>query len=137
MKITELLESREVGEWVYHASHVPGKDRPGGIAKWIKSVLTRGLQPSTDGYSGPGTYFAYEPSEGYYHVSEEDSMVVRAKWSDLKRMYGVYPEKGDGIQRTDDEIIVPGAVPANILEVEYFPDEWWTLEDALGAETAH
>lgn len=137
MKISELTESREIGEWVYHASHVPAKDSPGGLARWLKSILSRGLQPSSEGYMGPGTYFAYTPGEGYYHVDEGDSVVVRAKWSDLQRLYGVYPERKDGIQRDDDQIIVPGAVPGKMLEMEYFPDEWWTLEDAFGAETGH
>lgn len=132
-----LRESTRVGEWVYHASHVRGKDTPGGIAAWLKSLIAKGLQPSSEGYMGPGTYFAYDPAETYYHVGPEDSLMLRAKFSDLVKLYGLYPDNKDGIQRSSDEIVVPGVVPANLLEVEYFEGEWWTLQDALGAETGH
>lgn len=138
MKIRELIiESRQPGEWVYHASHIPSIDKPGGISNWLKSIISRGLRPSGDGYMGPGTYFAYNPDEGYYHVDKEDSMILRAKWHDLVKMYGIYPDNKNGIQRSGDEIVVPGTIPASMLEVEYFPDEWWTLQDALAAETGH
>lgn len=131
MRIAEV-ESKKPGEWVYHASHVV-KDQ----ATLFRSLLSKGLLPSKSGYSGPGVYFAYNPDEGYYHVSPEDSIILRVKWADLVNLYGLYPKNRDGIQRNDDEIIVPGAVPASLIEVEYFPDEWWTLKDALAAETGH
>lgn len=135
MKTHEILnESRNVGEWIYHASYVPNKDSANGIATWLKSILSKGLRPSSDGYMGPGTYFAYEPDEGYYHVNPEDSLILRVKWKDLLNLYGVYPKNKNGVQRTEEEIIVPGSVPGNILEVEYFPGEWWSLNDALAAE---
>lgn len=138
MQIAEILsESRQVGEWVYHASYVPGKDTVGGTANWLKKVINRGLQPSTDGYMGPGTYFAYEPTDVYYHVTPEDSLLLRAKFSDLVKLYGMYPQNENGIQRDNEQIIVPGPVPSKLLEVEYFEGEWWNLQDALGAETAN
>lgn len=127
-----ITESRQPGEYVYHASFV-GNNK----AQWLRSLIQKGLQPSKEGYSGPGTYFAYEPDEGYYHVTPEDSMILRVRWADLVKLYGVYPDNPNGIERDDDEIIVPGPVPGNILEVEYFEDEWWDLKSALGAETYH
>lgn len=138
MQIKEILqESRQVGEWVYHASFVPNKDSVGGIADWLKKVIRRGLQPSTEGYMGSGTYFAYEPTDVYYHVTPDDSLLLRVKFSDLIKLYGIYPHNKNGIQRDDEQIIVPGSVPSSLLQVEYFEDEWWELSDALGAETSH
>lgn len=138
MRSAEFLrESNRQGEWVYHASHVPDKDRQGGIATWLKSLIQRGLQPSSEGYMGPGVYFAYDPAETYYHVGPEDSLMLRAKFSDLVKLYGLYPDNSSGIQRSHDEVVVPGPVPANLLEVEYFEGEWWSLRDALAAETGH
>jgi len=131
MRIAEV-ESRKPGEWVYHASHVSTDQ-----ATLFRSLLRGGLKPSKTGYSGPGVYFAYSPDEGYYHVSPEDSVILRVKWADLVNLYGTYPNNSNGIQRSEDEIIVPATVPANLIEVQYFPDEWWTLRDALAAETGH
>ncbi len=122
MKINEII-------YVYHASYLPD------LAKGLRSIIARGLVPSTDGYYGPGLYFAYRPEDCYYHVDKENATMFRAKWSDLKKMYGVYPGNKDGIQRDDEQIVVPGTVPANLLEVEYFEGEWWDLRDALAAET--
>lgn len=127
MLIRELLESTAPGMYVYHASYLPDQ------AAGLKSVLTKGLQPSKDGYAGPGVYFAYDPEGGYYHVSKEEATLFRVKWSALVAKFGVYPDNENGIQRDDDEIIVPGVVPANMLEVEYFPGEWWDLDSAYHA----
>jgi hypothetical protein len=133
MRINEIiLESRQPGEYVYHASYV-GDDR----ARWLKSLIQTGLKPSEQGYAGAGTYFAYAPDEGYYHVTPEDSMILRVRWTDLVKLYGTYPQNPQGIERDDDEIIVPGAVPAKLLELEYFEGEWWDLASALSAETYH
>jgi predicted kinase len=123
-------ETRQPGEYVYHASYV-GDDK----ARWLRSLNQRGLRPSGHGYSGPGTYFAYKPDEGYYHVTPEDSMILRVKWKDLVSLFGVYPANPSGIERDDDEIIVPGTVPASMIEVEYFDNEWWDLKSALDTET--
>jgi hypothetical protein len=122
-----------VGEdtYVYHASYLPD------LAKGLRSVIARGLVPSNDGYYGPGVYFAYRPEDCYYHVDKENATMFRVKWNDLKKLYGVYPENKDGIQRDDEQIVVPGRVPADLLEVEYFEDEWWDIHDALSAETHH
>lgn len=135
MKITELFgelfeNSRQPREFVYHASRLPN------LAKGLRSIIQKGLIPSRDGYRGPGVYFAYEPEEGLYHVDKDEAVFFRAKWKQLVDKFGVYPEKG-GIERDQDEIVVRGSVPANMLEIEYFPGEWWDLESALGAETAY
>ena len=136
MKIFELFEqTNQPGKWVYHASFVPNKNSVGSIANWLKKVISRGLQPSTEGYMGAGTYFAYEPTDVYYHVTPDDSLLLRVKFSDLVKLYGVYPKNKNGIQRDNEQIIVPGPVPSKLLQVEYFEDEWWDLSDALGAET--
>jgi hypothetical protein len=127
MLIRELFENNAPGMYVYHASYLPDQ------AAGLKSVLTKGLQPSKDGYAGPGVYFAYDPEGGYYHVSKEEATLFRVKWSALVAKFGVYPDNENGIQRDDDEIIVPGVVPANMLEVEYFPGEWWDLNSAYYA----
>jgi hypothetical protein len=123
-----IIETRQPGEYVYHASYLPN------ALSGLKSVLKRGLQPSAEGYAGPGTYFAYDPEGGFYHVDQADATMFRVLWSDLVKMYGVYPENTRGIERDDDEIIVPGPVPGNLLEVEYFPGEWWDLASAIAAE---
>ena len=131
MRITEIIvESRQPGEYVYHASYV-GDNK----AQWLRSLIQTGLKPSERGYAGPGTYFAYEPNEGYYHVTAEDSMILRVRWADLVKLYGTYPDNPRGIERDDDEIIVPGPVPAKLLELEYFEGEWWDLPSALNTET--
>lgn len=132
MRAQEFLsESTQPGEYVYHASYLPNKK------SGFRSLISRGLQPSKTGYAGPGTYFAYDPEGGYYHVSKEEATLLRVRWADLVKLYGVYPQNPDGIQRDDDEIVVPGPVPGNLIEVEYFPDEWWDLNSALNAETYH
>lgn len=129
MKIKELLEARQPSAYVYHASYLPN------LAAGLKSIKQNGLLPSKSGYSGRGVYFAYAPNEGFYHVSKDEATMFRAKWSDLVDMYGTYPSNKNGIQKTDDEIIVPKAVPSSILEVEYFPGEYWDIDSALSAET--
>ncbi|MEI6800871.1 MAG: DUF5824 family protein, partial [Pseudomonadota bacterium] len=122
-------EITEPGEYVYHASYLPD------LARGLRSILSKGLVPSKEGYGGSGIYFAYEPEGGLYHVSKEDATIFRAKWSDLVSKFGTYPDNPNGIQRDNDEIIVPRAVPANMLEIEYFPDEWWKVEDVYDSET--
>jgi hypothetical protein len=125
MKAHEFLtETTTPGEYVYHASFLP--DQPAGL----KSIAQHGLKPSSTGYAGPGVYFAYDPEGGFYHVSKDEAMLFRARWADLVRLYGVYPEQPNGIQRDDDEIIVPKAVPSTALEVEFFPGEWWDIKSA-------
>ncbi len=132
MRLREILkESNSPGEYVYHASYLPN------LANGLRSIAAKGLVPSRTGYGGPGVYFAYDPEGGFYHVDKEDATLFRVKWADLVNKFGVYPTNEDGIQRDDDEIIVPGVVPADLLELEYFPGEWWDVRSALGAETYH
>lgn len=131
MKIQELLESksRTPGKYVYHSAHFPN------LAKGLRSVKAKGLIPSKDGYSGPGVYFAYDIDGTYDHVSANEATTFRVKWDDLVKMFGEYPKNKNGIQRTDDELIVPSAVPSKLLEVQYFENEWWDIESALSAES--
>lgn len=131
MKVRQLLESRAPGEYVYHASYLPS------LSRGLKSIKVKGLQPSKDGYQGPGVYFAYKPNEGLYHVGADEATIFRAKWADLVKLFDTYPANKKGIMRDDEEIVVPGAVPAKFLEVEYFPGEWWEIDDAIAAETRH
>ena len=129
MKTHEIItENVQPGEYVYHASYLPN------LRSGLNSILRRGLQPSKEGYHGPGVYFAYTPEGGFYHVSAEDATMFRVRWRDLVKLFGVYPDNPNGIQRDGEEIVVPGPVPAQYLEVEYFPDEWWDLPSALAAE---
>lgn len=121
---TESINEAVAGEYVYHASYLPD------LSRGLQSVISRGLVPSKDGYAGPGVYFAYDPEGGFYHVDQEDATMFRAKWSDLVAKFGKYPDNPNGIERDDNEIIVPGVVPANMLEVEYFPGEWWDIPSA-------
>lgn len=125
MRATDFLtETTAPGEYVYHASYLPN------LARGLKSVLQHGLRPSEEGYAGPGVYFAYDPANCFYHVDKNEATMFRVRWSALVNLYGKYPEKENGIQRDDDEIVVPGVVPASLLEVEFFENEWWDLESA-------
>lgn len=128
MRLQELFESVTPGEYVYHAAYLPD------LATGLRSVARRGLVPSREGYAGPGVYFAYEPEGGLYHVSADDAIMFRVRWDKLVQLFGLYPQNPRGIQRDDEQIIVPGVVPAGVLEVEYFPSEWWTVEDAAAME---
>ncbi len=127
----QVEESNSVSEYVYHASYLPDPNQG------LLSIAKKGLTPSRTGQMGPGLYFAYDAEGGYYHVDPEDATMFRVKWSDLVKLYGVYPKNLKGIQRDNEQIVVPGPVPANMLEVEYFPDEWWDLQDAVNAIKYH
>ena len=129
MKVSELLESKSPGEYVYHASFLPN------LRRGLQSIQAKGLVPSKEGQLGTGVYFAYEPDHTYYHVSRDEATMLRAKWSDLVKLYGLYPSNKEGIQRDDEQILVPAPVPAKLLEVEYFPGEFWEIADALAAES--
>lgn len=121
----QLTEGSTPAEYVYHAS-------AGDQRQLIKSLLKRGLLPSQVGYAGPGVYFAYTPevAAGW----SDEPVMLRVRWDQLVRRFGTYPQNPKGIQRDDEEIIVPGTVPAELIEIEYFPGEWWDLESAWGAE---
>lgn len=118
MRAREIVESRIPSKYVYHAAYLP---------RGLRSVLEKGLLPSKTGYSGPGVYFAYDPNSGFYHVSPEEATMFRVRWSDLVDRFGTYPSNPNGIQRDDDEIIVPGRVSAELLEVEVEPGLWQPL----------
>jgi|694.fasta_scaffold03268_39 hypothetical protein len=126
MKITAILnETREPGQYVYHASYLPN------LEQGLLSILKKGLRPSSTGYAGPGVYFAYTPEGGYYHVTKEESTLFRVRWKDLVDLFGLYPHNPRGIQRDNEEIVVPRTVPADLLEVEYFDGEWWDINSAF------
>ena len=121
---TLIAEGRMPGEYVYHASFLPN------LRRGLSNILKNGLLPSV-GAHGRGVYFAYTEHGGFYHVSEDEATLFRAKWEDLVHIFGLYPKTPNGIERDDDEIIVPGKIPANILEVEFFKGEWWDLDAAV------
>lgn len=128
MRIQDILkETTQPGEYVYHASYLPD------LPKGLHSVSQQGLRPSETGYAGPGVYFAYDPKDCYYHVDQSEATMFRVRWADLVKLYGTYPDNTNGIERDDEEIIVPGRVPATLLEVEFFPGEWWDLPSAYQA----
>ena len=125
MRLFEI-QNFDSTNYVYHASHTPNNNRKA----LIKSLYNKNLQPSKIGYSGPGTYFAYEPDGKVYdHTHPEYATMLRVKWNDLVDIYGKYPENPDGIQRDDEEITVPGPVPAEIIEDEVKPGVWEELYD--------
>lgn len=130
MRVSELFESksRAPGKYVYHSAYFPK------LAYSLKSIKSKGLLPSKDGYSGPGVYFAYDIDGTYDHVDKSEATTFRVKWDDLVKLFGEYPKNPNGIQRTDDELIIPGPVPAKFLEVQYFDDEWWDIESVINAE---
>lgn len=129
MRVQEVItENVQPGEYVYHASYLPD------LRRGLASIMQHGLRPSRNGYYGPGVYFAYTADGGLYHVGPEEATMFRVRWSDLVKLFGVYPDNPNGIQRDDEQIVVPHAVPAQYLEVEYFKDEWWDLRSALAAE---
>ncbi len=49
-------------------------------------------------------------------------------------MFGQYPSDENGIQRTNDEIIVLDNVPSKLLEVLYFDDEWRDIDSVIHSE---
>ena len=126
-----LTESRPVGQYVYHAT-----TRGSRPEQLIKSLISYGLRPSKQGYAGPGTYFAYEPDEGFSQLTPDEAVILRVKWDKLVKLYGVYPSNPDGIERDDEEIVVPGPVPSQIIEIELDPDHWVSLPVALRAVQA-
>lgn len=128
-KTKQIDESNKIQTYVYHASYLPDQN------KGLLSIARKGLLPSSTGQMGTGVYFAYDPEGGYYHVDPDDATMFRVRWSDLVELYGVYPDNKNGIQRDDEQIIVPGPVPGSMLEVEYFPDEWWKLKDVVSGIT--
>lgn len=128
MRIREVFsKAQQPGEYVYHASYLPN------LSKGLSSILAKGLRPSRTGYSGAGVYFSYTPTGGFYHVDAKDATMFRSRWEDLVKLYGVYPDNPRGIQRDRDQIVVPGPVPASMLEVEYFNNEWWDMASAYEA----
>jgi len=128
MRLYDILrESRVPGEYVYHASYLPNQ------SQGLHSIARQGLRPSEQGYAGPGVYFAYDPADCYYHVDKSEATMFRVRWADLVQLFGTYPKNPAGIERDDNEIIVPKVVPASVLEVEFFPGEWWDISSAYRA----
>lgn len=109
MRILELFESSEPGEYVYHVTN----------RKNIPHIAEKGLEPN-EGYMGKFVYFAYEPHSGFYHIgrNDPDAVILQVSWSDLKSKFGTYREKGPGgIERDDEQIMVPGTVPPDMIEI--------------------
>lgn len=124
-----IKEATVNSKYVYHASYLPD------LGKGLNSIAKKGLLPSIQGQMGTGVYFSYTPEGGFYHVDPSDATMIRVPWDKLVKLYGLYPDTLNGIERDDEQIIVPGAVPPEIIEVEYFKDEWWPVKDAAAAES--
>jgi len=68
---------------------------------------------------------AYSPDGTYYHVSPEEATTFRAPIRPILEDYGLYKDTPSGVQYDAGELIVPGAVRPDLLEVKvgdrYFP----------------
>ena len=63
--------------------------------------------------------------ENFYQVAANDAVILRADWKKIKEMYG------DDVQMEPNTIVVPDTIPASLLEVEYKPSQWTSIEEAI------
>ena len=114
--VSDFLKSLS-DKYVYHS----GSFKDEGS---FKSVAEKGLVPS-EGKDSSGVYMAYSPDGTYYHVSPEEATTFRAPISPILEDYGLYKDTPSGVQYDAEELIVPGAVRPDLLEVKvgdrYFP----------------
>tara|TARA_B100001094_G_scaffold266113_1_gene268854 strand:- start:141 stop:710 length:570 start_codon:yes stop_codon:yes gene_type:complete len=63
--------------------------------------------------------------ENFYQVAANDAVILRADWKKIKEMYG------DDIQMESNTVVVPDTIPASLLEVEYKPSQWTSINEAI------
>ena len=63
--------------------------------------------------------------ENFYQAAANDAVILRADWKKIKEMYG------DDIQMEPNTIVVPDTIPASLLEVEYKPSQWTSINEAI------
>ncbi len=63
--------------------------------------------------------------ENFYNAARTEARMFRAEWTKLIEVYG------DGIRYNTLDIIIPDHVPSSMLEVEYHPGEWISIDSAL------
>jgi hypothetical protein len=114
--LTDFLESLS-DKFVYHSGSF--KD-----AESIKSVADKGLLPS-EGQGGYGVYMAHSPEGTYHHVGPEEATTFRAPLKPIIEDYGIYRDTPSGVQYDAEELLIPGPVSSNLLEIKigerYFP----------------
>ena len=65
------------------------------------------------------------PDENFYNAAKTEARMFRAEWTKLKEVYGA------GIRSNSLDIIIPDSVPSSMLEVEFNPGEWITVDSAI------
>ena len=63
--------------------------------------------------------------ENFYQAAKNDAVILRADWKKIKEMFG------DDVQMEPNTIVVPDTIPASLLEVEYKPSQWTSIDEAI------
>ena len=63
--------------------------------------------------------------ENFYQAAANDAVILRADWKKIKEMYG------EDVQMEPNTIVVPDTIPASLLEVEYKPSQWTSIDEAI------
>ena len=61
----------------------------------------------------------------FYKAAKNDAVILRADWKKIKEMFG------DDVQMEPNTIVVPDTIPASLLEVEYKPSQWTSIDEAI------
>lgn len=115
---SKVVSKKEFGtddDFVYH---ITGKNNFNE-----KSFREKGIQPSKDGYAGPGVYLGNTPNNTLYNVDKlENGQLMRVRKDDLIKKFGKYPENKNGVEFDDGtgEIILGGnrSIPPEFIEVK-------------------
>ena len=63
--------------------------------------------------------------ENFYQAAANDAVILRADWKKIKEMYG------EDVQMEPNTIVVPDTIPASLLEVQYKPSQWTSIDEAI------
>ena len=63
--------------------------------------------------------------ENFYQAAANDAVILRADWKKIKEMYG------EDLQMEPNTIVVPDTIPASLLEVEYKPSQWTSIDETI------